>query len=42
MHRLPTGFNMMAMNDADPMRFPRIVERGLLAHELSFPFFSAP
>jgi len=33
---------MMAMNNADPMRFSPIVERGLLAYELDLPFFSAP
>ena len=38
----PAGFNIVAMNDANPMRFPRIVKRSLLSHELSFSFFPAP
>ena len=28
----PAGFNFVAMSGANSMRFPRIVERGLLAH----------
>jgi hypothetical protein len=30
------------MNETDTMRFPIIVERGLLAHQLGFPFLSTP
>ena len=41
-HCLPPGFNVVAMNDTNPMRFPPIVERSLLAHELGLPFFLAP
>ena len=39
---LPAGFDVVAMNDANPMCFPSIVERRLLAHQLGFPFLSAP
>jgi hypothetical protein len=39
---LPSGFDDVAMNDANPMRFPSIVERHLLAYQLGFPFSSAP
>ena len=39
---LPAGLNCIAMSDANPMRLPCIVERGLLAHQLGFPFLSAP
>jgi len=39
---LPVGFDVVAMSDANAMRFSRIVERGLLSHQLGFPFLSAP
>lgn len=38
MKRCPQpGFNMVAMNHANPMCFPCIVKRGFLAHERGFP-----
>jgi hypothetical protein len=39
---LPAGFDIVAMNEANPMRFPSIVERRLLADQLGFSFLSAP
>jgi hypothetical protein len=39
---LPVSFDIVAMNDANPMCFSRIVERGLLSHQLGFPFLPAP
>jgi hypothetical protein len=36
------GFNMMAMTNTNPVRFPCIGERGFLAHERGFPFLPTP
>ena len=39
---LPAGLDFMAMNDANPVRFPLVFEGILFAHQFGLPLLSAP